>query len=228
MKKLKESQCLLATKYVSSFKEEDYIVTRSNRTAWMLVKNWPDWGNTPLSTVIHIHGERGSGKSHLASIWQKKADAHLVTRQLLESREFLATNYILDGIETLLNLEQNVLHLFNYVVGLKKFMFITSRQPAPKLGIKLPDLYSRMQGIVSLKIENPDDQMVEAIITKYFSDFQILVSAQTIKYLVQRIARSYSAMTDTLLAIDQASLVKKSPVSIALIKSILEQQFSVS
>lgn len=221
MEKLKDFQCLLEAKPPSSFKEEDYIITQSNQSAWTLIKGWPNWGNSSLSNIIHIYGERSSGKSHLASIWKKKAGAHLAIKSLLEDREFVDTNYILDGLENFLGSEQLVLHLFNHVLGLKKFMLITSQQPINQLGIKLPDLYSRLQGIVSVKIESPDDKMVEAMVAKYFSDSQILVSAQTIKYLVNRIDRSYAAMSDILSAIDRASLLKKSRISIALIKNIL-------
>lgn len=217
-------QYLLEEKHTASFKEEDYIVTKANKTAFALIKSWPNWGNFPLSHVIYLYGDQGSGKSHLASIWQKVSNAKYVSKTLLQSKDFQDTNYILENFESVQGYEQNILHLFNHVITLKKYMLITARRSVVQLQIKLPDLYSRMQGIISAKIEDPDDNLIEAIISKYFSDFQIRVAPRTIKYLVKHIDRSYSAMANTLLSLDKASLVKKSRISIDLIKDILHNQ----
>ena len=219
-----EVQYLLEKEHSTSFKEEDYIVTQSNKTAFVLIKNWPNWGNFPLSNVIYLYGDHGSGKSHLASIWQKASNAQYVSKGLLQSMAFQDINYILEDFENLQSYEQNILHLFNHVITLKKYMLITARQPVVRLKIKLPDLYSRMQGIISAKIEDPDDNLIDAIISKYFSDFQIRVASRTIKYLVKHIDRSYSAMANALLSLDKASLVKKSRISIDLIKDILHNR----
>lgn len=221
---MSELQYLLEEKYTKSFKEEDYIVTQANKTAFTLIKSWPNWGNFPLSNVIYLYGDQGSGKSHLASIWQKASNALYVSKKLLQSMAFQDNNYILENFESVQGFEQNILHLFNHVITLKKYMLITARQPVIRLQIKLPDLYSRMQGIISAKIEDPDDNLVTAIISKYFSDFQIRVAQRTMQYLVRHIDRSYSAMANTLLALDKASLVKKSRISIDLIKDILHNQ----
>jgi chromosomal replication initiation ATPase DnaA len=215
-------QDLLNINRVISFSEEDYTVTSSNDKAWRFIKSWPHWNASSFGKIAYIHGEQGSGKSHLASIWQQTSSATCVTSAIIISKDFGDTNYWLDNVENFLQHEQNILHLFNHVVSSQKCMLITSRKHVKQLGIKLPDLLSRMGSILSIKIEQPDENMIERIVTKYFADSQILVSPKTIKYLLNRIDRSYAAMSDVLTAIDRASLLKKQRISTSLIRSLFE------
>ena len=53
------------------FGAEDFLVSPSNEQAYGQIESWPDWPDTILVLV----GPRGSGKSHLASIWATNAHA---------------------------------------------------------------------------------------------------------------------------------------------------------
>ncbi|HVJ77827.1 MAG TPA: hypothetical protein VM620_08335, partial [Hyphomicrobium sp.] len=45
---------------------EDFLVSDSNAAAVALVDRWPDW---PIGAAVLV-GPRGSGKTHLATVWQ--------------------------------------------------------------------------------------------------------------------------------------------------------------
>src|SRR5919107_1305107 len=50
---------------------EDFLVSPSNERAYGLIERWPDWPDR----VLRLAGPKGSGKSHLASIWATSAHA---------------------------------------------------------------------------------------------------------------------------------------------------------
>jgi hypothetical protein len=56
------------------FGREDFLVSPSNERAYGFVERWPDWPDT----ILVLSGPRGSGKSHLASIWATIARAWTV------------------------------------------------------------------------------------------------------------------------------------------------------
>ena len=71
-------------------------------------------------------------------------------------------------------------------------------------------------------IEEPDDILMEALIIKLFNDRQILVKPNTIKFLMQRIERSYLGVSEIIELIDKVSLSQKKSVSIKLIKDLID------
>ena len=217
-----DQQYLLDLKFPISFREEDYIVTNSNYLAWRFIKKWPNWGTERLSNIAYIYSETGAGKSHLASIWQKLSKAQKVSAEfLLTVRNFKDNNFIIDDIEQFFEHEQALFNLFNHILDTKNFLLITASQPPSKLNIKLPDLRSRITSAFAVKLDTPDDRMIESIITKYFSDMQITLSANVIKFLVTRINRSYAEISTTLKALDKISLSEKRKISIPFIKEVL-------
>src|SRR6185312_17331094 len=50
---------------------EDFLVSESNAAAVALVDRWPDW---PVGAAILV-GPKGSGKTHLANVWQLRTAA---------------------------------------------------------------------------------------------------------------------------------------------------------
>jgi chromosomal replication initiation ATPase DnaA len=219
----KDQQYLLDVNLPISFNEEDYIVANSNYLAHSFIKKWPDWGAERMSNIACIYGEAGAGKSHLSSIWGRNSGAKMISSQSLSSGGFEDENFLIDNIEDMLNEEVSLFNLFNHVLSTKRCLLITSAKAPSKLEIKLPDLRSRLTGIVSIEIARPDEKIIEGIITKYFSDAQIPLNAMVIKFLVTRINRSYAEISATLKALDKISLAEKRKVSIQLVKEVLAE-----
>ena len=71
-------------------------------------------------------------------------------------------------------------------------------------------------------IEEPDDTLMEALIIKLFNDRQLLVKPNVVKFLMQRIERSYSGVSEIIELIDKVSLSQKKSVSIKLIKTLID------
>ena len=89
------------------------------------------------------------------------------------------------------------------------------------LDFKLKDLKSRTKNFLLLNIEQPDDELIFAIIVKNLSDRQITLDKRLIQYIIKRIERSYSKINDFIYKIDQLSLKKKKSVDLKIIKEAL-------
>jgi len=82
---------------------------------------------------------------------------------------------------------------------------------------------SRMQGTQSVNLEQPDDQLLSAVVAKLFADRQLMPSPDVISYLVARMDRSFDAARDLVAAIDREALARKRPVTRKLAAEVLGQ-----
>ena len=89
------------------------------------------------------------------------------------------------------------------------------------MNFKLPDLASRSRHLLHARIEPPDDDLIFAIILKNFSDRQIKLEKKLIEFVINRIDRSYSKISQFIYKIDELSLKKKKPINFKTIKEIL-------
>ena len=102
-------------------------------------------------------------------------------------------------------------------------MVINSINPINEYKYKLKDLKSRAKNCLFAKIEIPDDELMNAIIFKNFSDRQINIDSKLIDYIAKRIDRSYSKISQFIYKIDELSLKKKKPIDFKIIKEILKK-----
>ena len=112
--------------------------------------------------------------------------------------------------------------LLYYCYGaLTQYIIITTLVPIVSLDFKLKDLKSRTKNFLLLNIEQPDDELIFAIIIKNLSDRQITLDKRLIQYITKRIERSYSNIHDFIYKIDQLSLKKKKSIDFKIIKEVL-------
>lgn len=58
---------------IVSYSASDFITFNTNREAFSIVSRWP---NTWASNSLLLVGPGGSGKTHIAKIWQKKKQCY--------------------------------------------------------------------------------------------------------------------------------------------------------
>ena len=71
------SQLPLDLQFISTPGRDDFIVSDCNRLATSWIDRWPDWPGQ--YRVLNLVGPAASGKSHLAAIWSRQADALTIT-----------------------------------------------------------------------------------------------------------------------------------------------------
>ena len=214
------NQLLLDFDYKTNFNENDFYLSKSNSNAFNLINRWPDWGKK----ILNISGEKFSGKSHLANIFKLKSKAFLIKGNKIDNSIFkslkLYESIIIDDFEEC-NEEEILYSIFNLIDQDNKYLLINSLKPINKIKFKLPDLASRSKNCLYAEIENPDDELLFAIILKNFSDRQIKIEKKIINFIISRIDRSYRKIDEFIYKVDELSLKKKKPINFKTIKEIL-------
>ena len=214
------NQLLIDFDYKTNFNQHDFYLSKSNSNAFNLVNRWPDWDKK----ILNISGEKFSGKSHLANIFRLKSKAFLIKGNEIDNSIFksikLHESIIIDDFEEC-NEEEILYSIFNLIDQDSKYLLINSLKPINELKYRLPDLTSRSKNCLYAVIENPDDELLFAIILKNFSDRQIKIEKKIINFIISRIDRSYRKIDEFIYKIDELSLKKKKPINLKTIKEIL-------
>ena len=214
------NQLLLELDYKTNFNEHDFYLSKSNSNAFNLINRWPDWEKK----ILNISGEKFSGKSHLANIFKLKSKAFLVRGNKIDNSIFkslkLYESIIIDDFEEC-NEEEILYSIFNLIDQDNKYLLINSLKPINKIKFKLPDLASRSKNCLYAEIENPDDELLFAIILKNFSDRQIKIEKKIINFIISRVDRSYRKIDEFIYKVDELSLKKKKPINLKTIREIL-------
>ena len=214
-------QLLLNFKFRKNYDKNDFFVSSSNFYAFTLVDTWPNWEKN----IINICGERYCGKTHLAEIFLKKNKGKLINlkteniKNLNELRLF--ENIVIDNFDK--NIDENyIFTLFNFVDQNNKYLLINSEKPINEINFDLADLNSRAKNCLIAKIDKPDDELIKVLLSKSFSDRQIIINNKLIDFIAKRIARSYGKIFEFIYKIDEMSLKKKKSIDLKIIKNVLE------
>ena len=218
-------QLPLSLSHPTDFYSDDLVVTKSNKSAYELIERWPDW---PMPVAVLV-GPDGSGKTHFASVWADISKAQEIEPDQLDQ----AITFIEKGIPVLVedmdgvNLNEVVFfHLINSVkerrvINPKTTLLITARKGPSNWNVKLDDLASRLRSVTLATLEQPDDELLNAVAFKLFSDRQITVDPSVVEFLVSRSERSLFALGKTIDQIDHLALQRKSKITKALVSEAL-------
>ena len=216
------NQLLLDFDYKQNFRDDDFYVGKSNYYAFELINKWPKWEKN----LLNISGEKYSGKTHLINIFLKKFRGVRIEKNLLDN-EILKKikpyqNIVLEDLD--LDVDEKLIYtLFNLIDQDNKFLIITSTIPIPEINFQLDDLQSRTKNCLLAKIENPDDELMFALILKNLSDRQITLDKKLIDFIIKRVERSYGKIFEFIYKIDKISLKKKKSIDFKIINEALEE-----
>jgi chromosomal replication initiation ATPase DnaA len=216
------NQLLLDFDYEQNFRDDDFYVGKSNFYPFEIINNWPKWEKN----FLNISGEKFSGKSHLTNIFLKKFDGIKFESNLLNDENLKTIkpyqNVVLENLSLEVN-EKLIYSLFNIIDQDNKFLIITSLKPIATIDFRLKDLQSRTKNCLLAKIENPDDELMFALILKNLSDRQITLDKKLIDFIIKRIERSYGKIFEFIYKIDNISLKKKKSIDFKIINEALEE-----
>ena len=215
------NQQILHFHYEQNFKDQDFYVSNSNEHSFSLLNSWPKWNKN----FINLIGEKFSGKSHLISIFLKKYKGIKINSEDI-SNDFLQNikiheNIVVENLNETIN-ENLLFTLINIIDQDNKYLIVTSTTPIVDFKFKLNDLKSRSTNFILSQIEKPGDDLMYALILKNLSDRQISIDKKLIDFIIKRIDRTYSKISDFIYKIDEISLKRKKPIDFKIIKEALE------
>jgi chromosomal replication initiation ATPase DnaA len=206
----------------AALERDDFLVTPSNAAAVALVDQWPHW---PSHAAV-IVGAAGSGKTHLALVWQKQAQAKFAPAagfgredvpQILENGAAVIDN-LQEGQLT----ETTVFHLLNYAQETKGSVLFTASQ-WPLQHLVLPDLKSRLGALPVAQISQPDDALLRGVLVKQFNDRQIAIDDALLSFLMTRMPRSLEFARQLVERIDKEAMEQRASVTRAFASKVLSQ-----
>ncbi len=211
---------------------EDFLVAPSNAEAVAWIDRWPDWP----SPVLALYGPPGCGKTHLCQVWRAASGAVEIDGARLaraEPPELLgaARACVLDDAEAVLGASEwgsgaanaeRLLHLINSVAERGGQVLLAARAAPARWPCGLPDLESRLAAATAVRLQAPDDALMEALLVKLCADRQLAVGGEVRRFLLARMERSFAAARGLVAALDRASLAEGRAVTVPLARRVLE------
>ncbi len=197
-------QPALPLAYAPRLGEADFMVTDSNRIAAQWLARPVQW---PMPRTVLV-GPAGSGKSHLGALFAA------------------AGGRVIDDADAATDGEP-LFHAWNAATADAPLLLIGQRVPR-FWAHGLPDLASRLAASPLVRIEDPDDALVAAVLEKRFSDLGLRVPADVIAYLAMRIERSFAGAADVVARLDALALAERRDITVPLAREMLEGQLDLA
>lgn len=199
----------------------DFFVSAANEQAFAMVSRPQDWPFGKLCIV----GPTGSGKSHLAQIFAETSAATVLNAARLgpDLAQTGTHPVILEDMDLMpREAEEAVFHLHNRLAAAGQRLLMTASAPPAVWSIALPDLASRMQATTVVRIDDPDDRLLAAVLMKHFADRQLAPPPAVIQYLTTRIERSFAAASRAVARIDAAALGRRRELTLPFAREVLD------
>ena len=217
------SQLVFKFPFKVKYYKQDFYVSSNNFSAYKLIESWPNWPGKWLN----VFGTSGSGKTHLSKILEKKikriklVDAKELNNKIIENLINIDC-LIIDNYQN--NIDERLFYsILNQSKQLDSFVVVNSIPSLKELNFKLIDLKSRLDSFIFIGITLPTDDLLQVVISKFFSEKQIYLNPKIYEYIIKNVDRSYEKMFKFLKDIDELSLSTGKSININLIKKVLNK-----
>ena len=201
---------------------EDFVISSSNEIAYQFIDKWPDWPDR----VLLLTGPEASGKSHLAAVWAAKSRAWI--EKASDIKLDRVPHLVSSGALVIEDCDRSVLdehalfHLINAARERGTYLLLTARTGPNEWGLQTKDLLSRLRLAPEVKIDGPDDALLNAVLFKLFIDRQLVIDTTIITFIQSRIERSIAAARDFVERLDREGLARGKPITRALAAQLLK------
>ena len=217
------SQLVFKFPFKTKYFEQDFYVSSNNFSAYKLIESWPNWPGKWLN----IFGDHGSGKTHLSNILAKKIEKIKILEEKNIDDDLVESLHkfdclIIDNFKN--TIEEDLFYtILNQSKQLDNFLVINSKDSIQSNKYNLKDLQSRINSFVHIGIQLPTDDLLNVIISKYFSEKQISLDPKISEYIIRNVDRSYEKMFKFIKDLDYLSLSSGKSININLIKKVLNK-----
>ena len=200
-----------------SFAREDFVRGPSNAQALAALDAWPGWPGGALA----LFGPTGVGKSHLARGWAAAAGAVVLDRHSPDIASAAGRPVLLEDVDQGVD-DEALFHLINMAGREGGGLLLTAREAPSAWTTSLPDLRSRLNALFVAEIEEPDDEVLEGVLKKFFRERSIRPPKEVYPYLLRRMQRSIPYAREIVKRLDEAADDEQRPISRTLARQILE------
>lgn len=181
--------------------EGDFIVSDSNRDAVQWLAQPARW---PMPRCL-LSGPAASGKSHLAAVFAARQPTTVIDD----------ADCVVDG--------EALFHAWNAATPDRPLLLTATRLPR-HWAQHLPDFASRLAATPQVRLGDPDDALIAAVLAKGFADRGLRVGDDVIAWLGLRIERSFAAARDVVARLDALALAERRDITVPLARALLDEQ----
>jgi DnaA family protein len=189
------------------------------------------------SDCLYLSGPPGSGRSHLLqaachlAFQSGRSNAYLPLGEIRDGLPAQALdgfeNFTLLAVDDIDNIagdadwEQSFFHLFNRAREAGQSLLLAATSPPGKLGLRLPDLVSRLSACLQLGLPRPDDAQLQRILVQRAERRGLQLPAEVATYVLQRAPRDPATLIGLLERLDAASLAAARRLTIPFVRETL-------
>lgn len=192
------AQLALPFDWPSAAGNADYLVSEANAPILRHLDHWSLW---PVMATI-LTGPRKSGRSLLARAFATRSGGELIDDA--------------EGAD-----EEALFHAWNRAQARRRPLILVALAPPPDWTPALPDLRSRLNATPALRIAEPDEPLLAALIEKLCRDRGLAAPAELVSYLVPRIERSYWGLHRAIETLDMLAFAHRQRLTVPLARRAL-------
>lgn len=210
-----QGQLVLPLELPAALTRDHFLTGPGNARAVAFIDSWPDW-HQPAAA---LHGPSAAGKSHLAAIWARMANAPVLSASALE-RDIPDGPLVVEDVSA----DTPQPPLFALLERASPLLLTAPHAPAAwpeQFGFTLPDLVSRCRALLGFALGAPDEALLMGLAVKLFADRQVTVPESVVSHMIRSLERSPAAIRDFVASADARALEEKRPINLSLIKELL-------
>jgi chromosomal replication initiation ATPase DnaA len=198
----------------------DFLAGASNEAALAWIAATAPWPTLRLA----VHGEAGTGKTHLLHMFAARHHAALLpaaaVRRLVPPPE--AAALAIDDADSVMD-EEALLHLLNGAAEHHMPVLLAARAPPARWNFRLPDLVSRLRATPTVALLAPDDALLRALLARLLSDHQLRVAERLQDFLLTRLPRTGGALREAAARLDRLSLAQGGTITRKMAQSVVDE-----
>lgn len=175
-----------------------FILAEANRKAFEHFRSWSLW---PVKATL-LTGPRRSGRSLLARAFVARVGGRLFDDA--QSHD-----------------EEELFHAWNAAQDSGRPIVMIVDDVPPIWEVALPDLRTRLAITPTARIEQPDDGLFRAIIRLLFADRGMHIPDDALKFISDRVERSYFMAERVVAAIDRFAIAERARLTLPTIRRAL-------
>ena len=202
--------------------DDELIICSSNLKIFQFLDQYR-FKSDILPNIICLIGGKNSGKTSFINLWVSNFGANDVSNILvselnnvINQGEFYYFDNICDNVDP-----EFLFHLINIIKEKSAFLLLSSSKMLIDIKWNLEDLKSRIKNIHQLEIENPDDDLVKILLTKYFAKRQLKIDLKIIDYISSNVKRDFDDIFRVANLIEDNCFRRNRRVTIPFLKEIL-------
>ena len=173
--------------------------------------------------VLALSGDAGSGKSHLAHAFATSKQGRVLTPNMpVPIAECRGKVIALDDAQKWS--EESLFILLNMALNSDiPHLLLTDQKVPSAWSIRLPDLRSRLKNIPTVSLYQPDENLLEPIIQKLFTDHGRAIDKSVVDYMLIHCPRDISLIQIDVNKIEAAARATKSDVTKRFVAKVLRE-----